>query len=262
LKVAMLSMIVREDGRILEINRRIVSDILNQNNKIDLLVCAGWTLNTISDIAFIQKSSGNSHTTWVAEVRSGLVHDDKTAGFYVIKGKRFIKYAIKQRFAQSSDTYLGLIKTYLDFLSNERLSSVGKYNVRLIICGENNFLTNIKDNGFKAQLRFKNPQLNKVFDGILRSTDVFINSAHTPMGNMNKMRKRWELLSKNKRSCFFVTNECVKKTPKSKGRNYSANLEKRSLQYVFVNAKEKSPECIVNFEKGYKLCSITIGNAG
>ena len=72
------------------------------------------------------------------------------------------------------------------------------------------------------------------FKKIFTKTDVFLNPAHTPMGNLGKMRKRWSYLSRGGRLCVFTTNALDVN-----------GLHQNRLQYVFANNEEQNPKPII-----------------
>ncbi len=236
-------------------NTRLMTEILNNVFDVDLILFSGWTLSNRKELDSVLTNNKNKHTTYIFEVGDGHRNKDNPksdVGFYVAKGKKLIKKKIKQVFTSSKDIHSlkTTIPEYLDKLESERFFKVNNKKVRLIICGENNILKNKQKQGNRVSLRSSETELNKKFDSILKNTNIFLNPAHTPMGNLGKMKKRWEYLSKNQRALLFVTNESTKQGI------HKPNFHKLSLQYLFVNGKEtKSAEEI---KERYKISTINI----
>lgn len=235
MKCSIVSLIARDYNKIPERNVILLSSLLDRFRNEDLIMFPGWTLASKSDLCFLLETIANQHTTFVLEIGSGYEtrnYPRSDEGFYIIKGKSIIKGPIKQLFknsAEANSNENNLILNYLNKLEKERLFEVNNKNVRLIICGENNILLNRqKDKNKVDGLRSDDKELKNKFASILENTDVFLNPAHTPMGNLGKLKKRWAYLSKDSRTCLFTTNQ-----------KNIIDLHKSSLQYIFINGKEK-----------------------
>jgi hypothetical protein len=261
MKCSLVSLLAIDYDKIPEKNIGLIIEILNKLQDSDLVLFSGWTLPHNADLNNILKNI-NFNNTFVLEVGSGYFNRDKENsefGFYVVKGRKIIKSAIKQIFMDSNEANNNednLIKTYLSKLEEERLFNVGNKNVRLIICGENNILRNKQKENNDVCFRIDEDDLINQFQFIIKDTDIFLNSAHTPMGNLGKLKKRWLYLSQNNRICLFTTNEETAPNIKSKPKTKNPNLHKSSLQYIFVRGEEKSGNEEINNK--YKITTIEI----
>ena len=77
-----------------------------------------------------------------------------------------------------------------------------KLDVALVICGEINFMTN-RGNSDDVYVRH-----NDGVEPTWKDYDLLFNPAHTVMGNLGKLKPRWEWLSKGhpERLCLYTTN--------------------------------------------------------
>ncbi len=256
---AMVSFIIEGNEKIGHGNVELVSNLVNQLIGEDLILFSGWTLSNKKDVDNVLKRVNNKHTTFVLEIGNGLDGKNSDSGFYIVKGNTILRGPIKQRFTDSATANSNkdcLLQNYLEVLKSERLFKVGSKKVRLIICGENNILRNKQKQGNKVAFRSYDNDLQKRFNSILKDTDVFLNPAHTPMGNIGKLKKRWAYLSEGGRSSLFTTNECVKPTSKGNAKKGTPNLDKISLQYIFINGEERNRDCKV-YDK-YRISKIEI----
>lgn len=255
MKCSLVSLITIDYDKIPEKNVELIIEILNNLQDSDLILFSGWTLSNKADLDEVIKNM-NNRNTFVLEVGSGYFNKDNSEdGFYVVKEGNIIKSAIKQIFVDSSEANNNknnLISNYLDILEKERCFKINNKNICLIICGENNILRNKQKENNKVCFRLDNNKLDALFQSIVENTDIFLNSAHTPMGNLGKLKKRWSYLSQNSRVCLFTTNEETKPNKKSKPRTKKTNMNKRSLQYIFHDGEEKSGTEEIN-----DICKIT-----
>jgi hypothetical protein len=84
----------------------------------------------------------------------------------------------------------------------QRIVLLGGFPIGLLVCGENNVLTNIQSQGNRAVLRHHGQ--GEVF--LREKTRIVFNGAHDPMGNWGKLDRRFELLSAHERWAFYATN--------------------------------------------------------
>ena len=97
-----------------------------------------------------------------------------------------------------------------EFFSGERTVSLGGISFFILVCGESNFLYNMQTQGNRVCLRHEAPG-QTLADFKALEYRVAFNPAHTEMGNLGKMYRRWEFLSKSRikglpRTCLFTTN--------------------------------------------------------
>jgi hypothetical protein len=81
-----------------------------------------------------------------------------------------------------------------------RTVRLGGVDVGLLCCGENNVLKCAQARGNEVSVRH-HPKAS-IFDHV----PVVFNGAHTNMGNWNKLKKRFEYLSRDGRIAIFLTN--------------------------------------------------------
>jgi hypothetical protein len=86
--------------------------------------------------------------------------------------------------------------------NRQRTINLAGLPLGLLICGENNVLTNDQGDGNRAFVRH-HPDA-KLFEGV----GVVFNGAHTTMGNWGKINRRLGFLSDGDRWAFYATN-CV-----------------------------------------------------
>lgn len=221
-------------------NAELVLEVLKRTKDMDMVLFSGWTLANKRGLERVIDGLHAPHPTFILEVGSGYETNDNPrspAGFYVIQGGKPRLSAIKQWFATSEEANRNeknLIEKYLTRLEKDRYFSVSGKRVRLVICGENNVLRNMQSHGNAVRFRLDDKKSRMKLESILDHTDIFINPAHTPWGNLDKIKKRWKYLSEHGRALLFVTNECAKTGVK----HHEPNLAKQSLRYAFINGKE------------------------
>ncbi len=264
MKYALISLIAVDSDKIPAKNVKTVIEIINNLTDVDLILFSGWTLADKSDLNQVVKNINNSKSTFILEIGDGYRSDrNDDFGFYIVKGKKIIKNAIKQIFMDSHITDykeenkpVQNIQKILKEFDEKRNFKVKNENIRLIICGENNILRNKQKENNDVYFRLKDNDLSNQFQSIIKNTDIFLNSAHTPMGNLGKLKKRWKYLSQKNKVCLFTTNEEIIPNVKSKPRTKEVNLYKKSLQYIFSNGKEKTGT--EEITKKYKITIIEI----
>jgi len=85
------------------------------------------------------------------------------------------------------------------FETSERIIDIAGVRLGILLCGENNVLTNIQSRMNEARLR--HPSLAWPF-----GYDVLVNPSHTSMGNWGKLHKRFSYLSSGNRVLVYCTN--------------------------------------------------------
>ena len=129
-------------------------------------------------------------------------------GFVSLENGRILDHRIRQVFAQSdhvkkrNELYSQLAD---DIFAGRRTVTLGGITFLVLVCGESNFLKNLQSQHNSIRLRHEVP--GQTLPG-LRAIDyqVAFNPAHTELGNLGKMYRRWEWLSQPKRICMFTTN--------------------------------------------------------
>lgn len=197
------------------------SELVAMTEGLDLVLFSGWTLNPQEYRAFV-KHNANSHSL--------LVMQENGTGYppwHIVEGRherRNVSGPIIQRFKDSTGSKEDLRKLLQDLDANRRIEVDGK-TARLIICGENNLLRNKQSEGNAVSVRIE--ELAQDFERIREDTDIFLNPAHTPMGNLGKLKQRWRYLSEGGRLCVYATNALD-----------ASQLGGKRLQYAFADGEE------------------------
>lgn len=107
----------------------------------------------------------------------------------------------RQWFATSVEAEVEGIARQLvnDFRTGHRIFEIGGKRIGLIYCGENNILKNSQSDANIPRLR--HPQL-----GWNDDYDLLLNPAHTVMGNLGKIHRRFEWFSSGGRTLIFTGN--------------------------------------------------------
>jgi hypothetical protein len=144
---------------------------------------------------------------------SGFRSPPAGLGFVLIEDGHILPQRIRQVFSESghvqdrNDLYVMLADQVFGGARSVQLGGVWFF---VLVCGEINLLTNLQGQGNVVRLRHEAPG-QRLAD--LQAIDyrVAFNPAHTEMGNLGKMHRRWEFLSQphhegNPRTCLFTTN--------------------------------------------------------
>lgn len=133
-----------------------------------------------------------------------MVQADRAAYQAYDSRKGALPVEIYQRFADSKEANANpaMVAELIEDCApgRERTINLGGLRVGLLICGENNVLTNDQNDGNRAFVRHQ-PDA-KLFEGV----PVIFNGAHNPMGNWSKIDQRLKLLSEHQRWAFYATN--------------------------------------------------------
>jgi len=218
-------------GRSRKIDKKrpgIVTRLINENKDLDILVFPGWALPDRESIDRVKKDNKNKKT--FVFIEAGL-------GMHIIRHKKLIKKNLWQCFSKSSDINESpeKVRCFLGKLKTDRRFRIKSCVGRLLICGEINILKNKQKKDNVASFRFTDySELTKLWNGLCKKTKIFINPAHTMMGNQGKFKKRRELFSRSERIYCFTTNNSAKG-------DFKKNT---SLQYLYYNGKElENPYC-------------------
>jgi hypothetical protein len=192
---------------------------------VDLLLFAGWTLMPRDYQTFLRQNENHRSIVVMQEVADGF------PPVHVLQGRRELNTGqtpIAQLFANGKEAGVAVLERLLDALENERRFDVAGKTARLIICGENNLLKNFQSDG--NRVAFRDRGLVDRFERIRGETDVFLNPAHTPMGELGKLTRRWSYLSDERGLCLFTTNATDE-----------LHLGQKRLQYAFGDGRELVP---------------------
>ncbi len=161
-------------------------------------VCAGWPKDerTIARIA--------------AEYNATILFECVRRGWCVAKADGQVEdWASWQRFGSSreADRNPGLVQALVAAAERggERRLRLGGHDVGLLACGENNVLRNAQSRDNAVGVR------HDAADRLFPGAKVVFNGAHTEMGNLGKLWKRFEWLSadppgEKPRLALFATN--------------------------------------------------------
>ena len=243
LTIGLISFIVDFDNeRLTKNNFGDVIQIINENDNLDLIIFAGWTLFDLKDLKKLNSYISNRKSLVFFEVWKDTFLGEKVHKCYYIQDGKIHDDGIIQIFSSSKEVNKYPIKLHEYF--KEQFQEKRKFEfrdkiLRWIVCGEINFLINIQNQNNKVLFRLSNDKyLKSKFDKISAETDIYINPSHTQMGNQGKMQKRREFLSQDNKIYCSVANLDLKKHRESKKDNALVSLNSfKSLQYCFYNSK-------------------------
>lgn len=220
-------------------NHKIIVDILNNNQGADLLITPGFSIySKEKDIAYILKYNQNENTLLNLEEWSQHLPEN-----FFIRHNQILKQDIYQTFSNSEDfnESRSNMPDFLDELESVRMIDHKKWKVMLLICGENNILSNEQTRGNRAKFRFeKRDTWNNRFLNIFNTTDIFINPTHSQMGNQGKLEQRRIFFSMKKRIYCSCSNlEIENKSAKNNHKDSLTNKlqSNKSLQYCFYDGR-------------------------
>ena len=222
---------------------RHTAEIIN-SSKADLILFAGHTLASQSDVNELNKLVDNDKTTAVIEVKENAISElnPVSNSLFLLQNGIVKDLFTHQLFRDSKaiDAYPVLGEHLMLELETRRNFSASNRKVAIIQCGENNILRNLQSEGNKAVFRFENDTtLNQRFADFLNNTNIILNPLHSPMGNQGKMRKRREFFSNHNRAYFSTANF-----------DGEESIYNKSVQYACINGKEQEP-VNVEVEKRY-----------
>ncbi len=106
----------------------------------------------------------------------------------------------EQLFAQGAEVTHSKAAELAEALAGgKRIIEVSDRTIGVLLCGENNFLRNSREEYYEPAARF--PGIEWPF-----GYDVLVNPAHTSMGQWNLLHKRFAYLSQAGRSLLYCTN--------------------------------------------------------
>jgi len=116
---------------------------------------------------------------------------------------------------------------------------------RILLCGENNYLRNIRKEANKVADRYKTAPWDLGYD-------IAINPAHTSMRRWPELKKRFEYLSSNGKALVFTTN--------------NKNIKWGSALRIYQNGNllidggfEKAPsDAAIHIEKTWRLITLSL----
>ena len=223
----------------------IFREVVN-NSDANLILFPGHTLRDDNDVCYIESDITNKKTTVVLELKdsnpTSCLHLHNA--LYLWKSGRFVDMLTSQVFATADD--IGgnevLMAKLLDEIPRRQFECCGK-RVTVLHCGETALLASSKGEGYKASFRFKNnPELNKRYESLLASTDVFLNPIHDLQGEQGVMSQRRVTLSADGR---YYLSTCAL------NEEMEGSYTSKRLQYVFHDGKELTIKPDIHEEDGY-----------
>jgi hypothetical protein len=207
MKIATLSFELRNTEMALTGVQRveIIADIIKKH-KPELLLCAGWAVETDVDLVNLAtkcKSVGSTTTTLV-EVKNALKGDHGFPSSHkmnVITDSNSIIELGRQYFASSgelnSDNAAELVRNLENNIKN-RMFKVKEYNCLALCCGELNII----------QGRDCPTVRSKIIEEALFNADIVLNPTHDGMANYGTLMKKRGFLSQpmNKRNRMYISS--------------------------------------------------------
>lgn len=207
----------------------LTKDTIN-NSTADLILFSGHTIGFANEIEKLQYTIKNDQSEVIFELQN--IKSEKIGNcLYHIKKGKMINLYTNQIFTQSGEIEgnYELGDRLLHEFENNRIIQIKGLSILIIQCGEINILKNIQSEENRVEFRLSDdPILSERFTKIFTETDIFLNPIHTPMGNQGKIQKRREFFSKGNKYYFSASNT----------KEYSNNLDLKSLQYAYHNEHE------------------------
>lgn len=223
----------------------ITADIID-SSRSDFIIFPGNTLDTIDDAINLMNIIRNKKSTVLFEVSQlpiGDLNDEIIHCPFLIQKGKLINLHTFQFFTTSNiiENNVFLAEAFINELETRRQFKIGDYKCLVLLCGENNILRNVQSENNRVIFRIDDNQLEKRFKNVIKGVDVILNPIHKPQsGNQNKLHKRREYFSKNKR-VYISTNNCV-----------TLSSYAKSIQYVYYNGEElEIPEPIFDEDNRY-----------
>lgn len=234
------------------------TEIFN-NSDADLILFSGHTLLNLKYVRSLKKSITNNHTRAIIEIKDyerNSFMELSNSLFYIHDGIIEDMFS-SQIFASSKEIKNDsmLAERLLKEMPERRKIIIDGIRFTILQCGEINIIANRQKDQNKPYFRFEDePNMASMFDEVEKTTDVFLNPIHTPMGNINKMRKKKALLSKDGRYYFSTNN-----FGKSNGQKKVTPITSTNIHYAYYDGKELTPIKEVLEEKGcYKISTYEI----
>lgn len=203
-----------------------------ENTDADLILFPGHTFRDEDDLFY--EEIDNRHSIIVTELENANPTSCMFTSNELFVFKDGLPYDLFscQLFATADDINYGgkeLMHKFFDEISRRRLTCCGK-SIVILQCGETSLLVSSKANNYKAEFRFKDdPELNKRYEELLSTTDIFLNPIHTVQGEQGIMKQRRITLSSDGRYYFSTA---------SLPEDMAGKLNSKRLQYIYHNGEE------------------------
>ena len=226
--------------------------IVNESSA-DLILFPGNTFRDEADIMY--EGIDNKHSVIIIELGSASPTScmGTTNELYIFRNGRPIDMFSCQIFATADDINRGgknlMNKLFDELESRRRITCCGK-SIVILQCGETALLACPKATGYKAEFRFKDaPEMNKRYEKLLSTTDIFLNPIHTVQGEQGIMKQRRIALSANGR--YYLSTAALSDEMEGK-------LNSKRLQYIYYNSRELTVDSHCDQNKGYVSRTIEI----
>lgn len=232
--------------------RNLFKKIVNESSA-DLILFPGNTFRNEADA--MNEGIDNKHSVIITELGSASPTScmGTTNELYIFKNGRPIDMFSCQIFATADDINQGgktLMNKLLDELESRRRFTCCDKSIVILQCGETALLACSKATGYKAEFRFKDdPEMNKRYEKLLSTTDIFLNPIHTVQGEQGIMNQRRITLSENGR--YYLSTAALSDEMEGK-------LDSKRLQYIFHNGRKLTTTPYYGHNKGYVSRIISI----
>lgn len=170
-----------------------------------LLVLPGWSLGC--EVRFYRSQIEENKRAFLdISTKHGVAIVAEIDHTYVFHPDGTITGPLVQQFASSRDKKAKYQSFAEEWNSGERFVPVENKTIGLMLCGENNYLTNIQSDNQRVEFRY--PDL-----GWSDEYHILVNPTHRRMGNWGKLHKRFEYLSHDGRTVVHVANDDTKGGP-------------------------------------------------
>jgi len=230
----------------------IFREVVNSSDA-DLIVFPGHTLRDEDDLEYLEPLLSNKKSLVVLELEGSQPNDCLylNNSLHVLRKGKFEDMYTGQIFSKSEeiDGNEVLMEKFFDEVKRRRLECCGK-RITVLHCGETALLASSKAEGYKASFRFKeNKALNRMFEDLMSSTDIFLNPIHDLQGEQGIMAQRRATLSGEGR--YYFSTCALNEDMEGK---YSG----KRLQYICHNGEDISVKPDIFEDKCYVSRTIEI----
>lgn len=156
-----------------------------------MLVLPGWSLGK-------GKTSGRALRTLASRTGLSILAETDHTYCFVPDGEPIGPFA--QLFATSAKATRAAVDELTEgYLRGERSLQIEHTCIRVLLCGENNVLRNVRAKQYAAVPRYADLGWDLKYD-------VLVNPAHTQMGQWNLLHRRFAYLSQGGRTLLYCTN--------------------------------------------------------
>jgi len=207
---------------------------LAEDNKPDLLACAGWSLDSLEDLdALIEKSKNIKQTTFLVEVHHDSDGHVDGHVMYAVNGGQSSRLGL-QFFATSGELNYSQGNERLGALEKSvesRAFKIGNKTAFALCCGELNVLRG-RDNVICR---------SSIINSSLCSVDIIVNPSHDRMGNGGTLKAKRKYLSclgeRNPKISVSISNWNVCKPYGLKGKTMKQTQDSDTLHTVYQNGE-------------------------